>query len=76
MLKSALNLLPRGRRFRNRAHLMNEIGLVLVVSLMLAVLVRVFWRLIMNLIVILGISLVFAAIFVILLGVDQLGNVS
>ena len=76
MLKSALNLLPWCRRFRYRARAMNEVGLVLVVSLMLALLVRVFWRLVMNLIVILGISLVFAAIFVILLGVDQLSNLS
>jgi glucan phosphoethanolaminetransferase (alkaline phosphatase superfamily) len=66
------NLPSRGGGFRNRAPAMHDAGLVLVVSLLLALLVRVFWRLIINLLVIAAISLAFAAIFVILYGVDQL----
>jgi hypothetical protein len=53
---------------------MRDVELVLVVSLALAVLVRLFWRLLVNLLLIAGISLIFAAIFVVLLGVDQLSG--
>ncbi len=53
---------------------MDEATLVLAVSLLLAFLVRAFWRVILNLLMIGFISLFFAAIFFIVLGVGQLQN--
>ena len=53
---------------------MDDVGVVLVVSLLLAFLVRIFWREILNLFLLAGISLIFAAIFFVVLGVEHLGN--
>ena len=45
--------------------------LILVVSMLMAVLVRIYWRAIVNLLLIVGISLIFAAIFSIVLVFEQ-----
>jgi len=50
---------------------MNDVAVVLVVSLLLALLVRIFWRLIVNLLVIMVISLILVAVFFVTLGIDQ-----
>ena len=56
------------------AIVMNEVEVVLVVSLLIALLVRIFWRLMLNLLMVMGIWLIFAAIFFAVLGVDRLGE--
>jgi hypothetical protein len=51
---------------------MNDLGSLLIVCLLVAVLIRIFWRLVLNLLLVAGISLTFAAIFVASVGVQQL----
>jgi hypothetical protein len=53
---------------------MDDITLLVVVSLLLAVAVRVFWRAIVNLLLIVGISLVFVAVFLTVLGLENLSR--
>ena len=50
---------------------MDEAVVILITSLLIAVLVRVFWRVIVNLLVIGAISLVIAAIFFLIVGVQH-----
>ena len=54
---------------------MDDATTVLVVCLLLAVLARIFWRLIMNLLLIVGISVIFAAIFFVVRQVQHIGSV-
>ncbi len=51
---------------------MDDTMVVLVVCLLIALLVRIFWRLIVNLLLITGIALIFTAIFFVLLGIQHL----
>jgi len=53
---------------------MNEAVIVLVVGLLLAFFARIYWRLIVNLLVILGLSLIFTAIFFVVLGIERLSD--
>jgi hypothetical protein len=53
---------------------MDEVALVLVVSLLLAFVVRACWRLILNLLVVAAISLIIAAMFFVALGLGQLSD--
>jgi len=50
---------------------MDEVMVVLVASLLIAFFVRIFWRLIVNLLVIAGISLLVAVIFFLIMGVQH-----
>jgi hypothetical protein len=53
---------------------MNEVTVVLVVCVLLAVCVRIFWRLIVNLLVIGAISVIILAIFFVIMGVESLSG--
>lgn len=53
---------------------MNDATTVLVVCLLLALLARIFWRMIVNLLLIVGISVIFAAIFFVIRQVQQIGT--
>jgi hypothetical protein len=51
---------------------MSDLDSFFVVCLLVAVLIRIFWRTVLNLLLVIGLSLVFAAIFVAAVGVQQL----
>ena len=53
---------------------MDEVTVVLVVCLLAALLIRIYWRLVLNILVILGISLIVAGIFVIVQVVNQVNG--
>jgi uncharacterized membrane protein len=53
---------------------MDDAVTILVVSVLLAFLARIFWREILNLVLIMGISLIFVAILFVVLGVERLSN--
>ena len=53
---------------------MDEVTVVLVVCVLLAVCVRIFWRLIVNLLVIGTISVIILAIFFVIMGVESLSG--
>ena len=75
VLKRSLNPTPRlGRRPGLNGYVMADAGLVLVVSLLFAFLVRIYWRLIVNVLVTVGISLIFAAILFLALAIVQVND--
>jgi uncharacterized membrane protein len=65
---------PAARLNGVKGGVMNDATTVLVVCLLLALLARIFWRMIVNLLLIVGISVIFAAIFFVIRQVQQIGT--